>query len=541
MSGINCKVIDQHKVRQSDGFVPIGKLEDIDDGKGCCFQIGGIKIAVFREGDRVGAVANECIHQGGPLADGNLEDEYIHCPLHGWTFDFQTGKGTHRFKGEDVKAFPVKIEEGTIYVSLEEKSEQQKLLEESQKERGYLEDWARGWDEFEEELYTIQHLLIDGKSETSAMGSVRKHPDWENVLFKGGQLHRMPLNDDEPVTSKTVIGPNAKRPLELSIPFYVSHMSFGALSREAKIALARGTAQVDTAMCSGEGGMLQEERKEAKKYIYELGTAMFSHRDDFIKQADAVEIKIGQAAKPGLGGHLPKDKVTPEIMKIRGLKPGEGSISPGRHADIRSVQDLKREVDELRGLIDGGPVGIKFAAGHVEKDIEFALAAGPDFITIDTRGGGTGAAPTFIKDNVSMPAIFAVRRARKYLDKVGSNVTLCVTGGFRSGSDIAKALALGADAVALASFSLVGIGCQRYRTCHTGNCPVGIATQREDLRARFDIEKSVARFKRLYEVTRKEVETFARINGRSDVHDLDLTDVFTIDNEISHNTDIEHA
>lgn len=406
---------------------------------------------------------------------------------------------------------------------------------------GYLGEWARDDDPFEEKYARIVALAKGEGSAIAPMRTQQVFPDWRTILFKGAQLHRMPLNEDEAVNTGTVIGRTAARPLELDIPFYVSHMSFGALSREAKIALARGTRLVGTVMCSGEGGMLPEEQAEAGTYIYELGTATFSHRDDAIALADAVEIKIGQAAKPGLGGHLPGHKVTTEIARIRGLTPGEDSISPGRHSGIVSRDDLKRRVDQVRQLCQGGPVGIKFAAGHVEQDLEFALSAGPDFITIDCRGGATGAAPVYVKDNVCLPPIFALRRARRYLDRVGSQVTLCITGGFRDSTDIAKALALGADAVALATASLVAIGCQQYRICQTGRCPVGITTQDEALRQRLDIELSVQRFVNFYRTTAEELANLARINGRSDVHDLDLSDVVTLSNEVSRNTDIEHV
>jgi glutamate synthase domain-containing protein 2 len=267
---------------------------------------------------------------------------------------------------------------------------------------------------------------------------------------------------------------------------------------------------------------------------------MFSHMNEPVKQADAVEIKIGQAAKPGLGGHLPSSKMTEEIARIRGISIDEDSISPARHADIDSLDDLKNEVNSLRDLTGGKPIGVKFSAGHVEGDMKFALKADPDFITVDTRGGGTGAAPTYIKDNVSIPAIFALHRARKVLDDQKSDVTLCITGGFRHSSDIAKALAMGADAVALATFSLVGIGCQRYRTCHTGCCPVGIATQDPELRKRFDIVRSVERFVRLYNVTREELINFTRINGKTDVHNLDIGDILTSSDEVAKYSDVEH-
>jgi glutamate synthase domain-containing protein 2 len=310
---------------------------------------------------------------------------------------------------------------------------------------------------------------------------------------------------------------------------------------EAKTALARGASLAGTAICSGEGGMLPEEREAANQYIYELGTAAFSHLDEPIRNAEAIEIKIGQAAKPGLGGHLPAHKVTPEIAKIRRLAPGEGSHSPGRHTGIDSPEDLKLRVAELKEMTGGKPIGVKFTAGRIEADLAVALAADPDFITIDCRGGGTGSGPDFVKDNVCLPPIYAVTRARRYLDAAGSKVTLCMTGGFRDSTDIAKCLAMGADAVALATASMIAVGCQQYRICNTNKCPVGIATQDPELRKRFDIEKSTERYVNFAKGTANELEILARINGLNDIHDLSASDLLTLDHEIAQYTDIEHA
>jgi len=405
----------------------------------------------------------------------------------------------------------------------------------------YLAEWSRNEYMKEEKFSTIQKLAITGKSDISPMGTRKPFAGMETLLFRGAQFGRFPLDESEPVSSRTVIGPGAEHPLEIEIPFYVSHMSFGALSKEAKIALAEGSRQVHTAMCSGEGGMLPEEREHAERYIYEIGTAAYTRNESSVRAADAVEIKIGQAAKPGMGGHLPAEKVTPEIAKVRGLPPGEPSIAPNRQPDVDSPESLRRLVDTFREQSGGKPIGVKFTAGRIEEDLEFVLAAKPDFITIDCRGGATGAAPTFIRDHVCLPPIFAIRRARRFLDEAGSDITLCVAGGFRDSTDIAKALALGADAVALATASLVAIGCQQYRICNTGNCPVGITTQDPALRARLHIPASVERFVNFYSATREELETLARINGRADVHDLDLTDVFTISDDVARATDIAHA
>lgn len=409
----------------------------------------------------------------------------------------------------------------------------------------YLSEWVRlpdaGGDENEHKYATIRGLAVTSKSRVSAMGTRKAFPGMESILFRGAQVARTPLDEDAPVALTTVIGSSAKQPLILDLPFYVSHMSFGALSKEAKIALAMGASASGTATCSGEGGMLPEEREHASRYIYEIGTAPFCRNEDSIKKADAVEIKFGQAAKPGMGGYLPAEKVTAEIAALRGIKQGESFSAPSRQGDLGTPEELKRFVGELRDLTGGKPIGVKFAAGHIEDDLEFVLAAEPDFITIDCRGGATGAAPDFVKDNVCLPALFAIRHARRFLDGVGSSVTLCVTGGLRDSADVAKALALGADAVALATSSLIAIGCQQYRICETGRCPVGIATQNPELRSRFSIPASKERFVNFARATAEELRTLARINGRGDIHLLDMSDIFTLSHEVASHTDIEFA
>ncbi|MCK5128406.1 MAG: CDGSH iron-sulfur domain-containing protein [Clostridiales bacterium] len=394
---------------------------------------------------------------------------------------------------------------------------------------------------YDNKLETIQHLAATGKSIYKSMRTDKSFPSWEQILFKAAQVDTLPLEVDTPVNTKTIIGKTAKKPLELDIPFYVSHMSFGALSKEAKVALAAGSSLVGTAMCSGEGGMLKESRVAARKYIYELGTAPFSHDAEIIKQADAVEIKMGQAAKPGYGGSLPADKVSPEIAKIRGIKKGEEGITPTRMDGVENVEDLKKMVTWIKEVTDGKPVGIKFAAGHIEEDIEKSLYAGADFITIDCRGGATGSSPTFLKDNVCVPPIYALYRARSYLDYKKSDVTLCITGGFRDSADIAKALAMGADAVALATASMISIGCLQSKVCYTGKCPVGIATQDEELRRLFSHEDSIKGFQNFYNATTHELEILAKSMGKDNVHKLNISDIFTTSDDVAKYTDISHA
>lgn len=395
--------------------------------------------------------------------------------------------------------------------------------------------------DFDNKVEVIRRLAESGKSTSSSMRTLEKFVDFKSILFKGVQLYRMPLNEEIEVNLRTVIGKRARKPLVLELPFYVSHMSYGAISKEAKVALAKGSSLMGTAMCSGEGGMLPESRDAARFYIYEQGTSAFTYDEEVMKRADAVEIKIGQGVKPGLGGHLPKEKVTPEIARMRKLNVGEESIAPARLAGVDSIEDLINRVSRIREVIDGRPVGIKLAAGHIEEDLQFALKADPDFITIDCRGGATGSTPVFMKDNVGVSAVFAIRRARKYLDSIGSDVTLCVTGGFRDSSDIAKGLALGADAVALATASLIAIGCRQSRICHTGTCPTGIATQDASLRELFNEKKALIGFENFYRGTAEELRAFARSNGKSDIHLLGIEDLMTDNLEVSNNIDVVHV
>jgi glutamate synthase domain-containing protein 2 len=257
---------------------------------------------------------------------------------------------------------------------------------------------------------------------------------------------------------------------------------------------------------------------------------------------DAIEIKIGQSAKPGMGGHLPGNKVTRDIAAVRGRSEGTDIISPARFQDVRTPDDLKRKVEWLREKSDGRPIGIKIAAGSIEADIDFALHAGPDFITVDGRPGATGAAPKFVKDATSIPTILALCRVRKYLDaRQADEVSLVITGGLRVSSDFAKALALGADAVAIGTAALMASGCQQYRICNTGRCPVGVTSQDSELRGRLKIQESGRRLENFLRVSTDELKTFARLTGHDDVHKLSITDLCTTNSEISSHTAIEHV
>lgn len=396
-------------------------------------------------------------------------------------------------------------------------------------------------DESSRYMEEIHQMAMTGRSIGGSMGTRMPMPSWDDILILGAQLNPAPLDESDPVTTMTVIGKHAKKPMIIENPVYISHMSFGALSKEIKVALAKGSAMAKTAMCSGEGGILPEEKEAAYKYIFEYIPNKYSVTDENLQSADAVEIKIGQGTKPGMGGHLPGEKVTPEIARIRGKNPGEDIQSPSKFEEINTKEDLKEMVAMLRNRSDGRPIGIKIAAGRIERDLEFCVYAEPDFITIDGRGGATGSSPLLLREATSVPTIYALYRARKYLDSIHSDISLVITGGLRVSSDFAKALAMGADAIAIASAGLIAAACQQYRICGSGNCPVGIATQDPELRARMDIEASAQRVANFLNVSLEELKTFARITGHSSVHDLGVEDLITINREISEYTNLRHA
>ncbi|MFQ5439910.1 MAG: glutamate synthase-related protein [Nitrosopumilaceae archaeon] len=523
-------------------FVKLCNTSDIPQNEMKIFNLNNIEFVLVNQNQKFFAIYNKCPHMGGSLGDGSIDESgYLTCPLHNWQFDLETGKGPEGYE-DWVPTFKIEIKGNDILI------DQNQLLQLA-KNKDYLVRYAHNTKQrfertHDKTLPEMDHIAAKAKwrvKEIEPMGTTKYVPGFDEILFKAAQLHSTPLLEDEELNLKTIIGKTAKKPLEISMPVYVSHMSFGALSEEAKTALAIGSKKMEIATCSGEGGRNQREFDNAGKYIYEVSTPKFSRNEEWIKSANAVEIKIGQAAKPGLGGHLLKEKITPEIAKLRGIPEDEDQISPARNTEINSKQDLKDYVSQLKDMTNGIPIGIKFAAGNVEGDLEFALYAEPDFITIDGRGGGTGAAPVFVKDNFAMPAVYAVARARKLLDKHQSHISLIMTGGYRTSGDICKTIAMGADAVAIATSAMIAIGCQQYRTCHTGNCPVGIATQKQNLRDRFSVEESVDRFVNYMSILKMEIEEITRATGKNNIHKLGFDDLITTSADISMGTGLEHA
>jgi methylamine---glutamate N-methyltransferase subunit C len=396
----------------------------------------------------------------------------------------------------------------------------------------------------------IHQLAREGLSKmgphgpTTAMG-VPRHtlPHWDDLQLMVGQLATRPLMEDTEVATELVIGPEAKKPLTLSMPLFVSDMSFGALSQEAKIALARGAEMAGTGICSGEGGMLPEEQQENSRYFYELASAKFGYDEKLLKQVQAFHFKGGQGAKTGIGGHLPGNKNTGRIAEVRGIKEGEPAVSPPTFEDLQSVEDFRGFADRVREVTGGIPVGFKLSANHIERDVQFALDAGADYLILDGRGGATGAAPEMFRDHISVPTIPALARARRYLDDHGASgrVTLIVTGGLRVPVDFVKAMALGADGVAVANSAIQSIGCVAARICNTNNCPAGVATQREDLRQRLNVDNSSRQLKNFLEASVQLMQVMARACGHDALSKFNREDLATWHREMAFLSGVRYA
>lgn len=371
--------------------------------------------------------------------------------------------------------------------------------------------------------------------EMGSMGVPRKDlPHWDDIQILPAQMARKPLLDDQPVKTSVIIGPRAKRPLELDIPLFVSDMSYGALSEEAKTALARGAELAGTGICSGEGGMLPEEQASNSRYFYELASAQFGWDFSHVEKVQAFHFKGGQGAKTGTGGHLPGEKVQDKIAQVRGLEPGQAAISPATFTDLVTPADFRKLADAVRERSGGIPIGFKLSANHIEDDIDFALEASADYIILDGRGGGTGAAPLIFRDHISVPTIPALARARKHLDaKAGGEVTLVITGGLRVAEDFTKAMALGADAIAVSNSAMQAVGCIAARMCNSNNCPAGIATQKPELRARLKVDEAAQRLARFFGASVELMQVLSRACGHNSLSDLNRNDLTTWKKEMA--------
>ncbi|KXI24331.1 glutamate synthase-related protein [Photobacterium sanguinicancri] len=396
----------------------------------------------------------------------------------------------------------------------------------------------------------IHQLAREGLSKLGHHGpmtsmGVPRHllPHWDDLQIMVAQMATKPLLEDVPVGTELVIGPQAQKPLKLSIPLFVSDMSFGSLSEEAKTALAKGAELAGTGICSGEGGMLPEEQAANSRYFYELASAQFGYDEELLKNVQAFHFKGGQGAKTGTGGHLPSNKNTGKISQVRGIPEGEAAISPPTFKDLVTADDFKRFADHVRSITGGIPIGFKLSANHIEQDIQFALDASADYIILDGRGGGTGAAPEMFRDHISVPTIPALARARRYLDQQGMSgkVTLIITGGLRVPIDFVKAMALGADGVAISNSAMQSIGCVAARMCNTNNCPAGIATQKADLRQRLNVEKSAKQLHNFFAASVELMQVMARACGHHHLHGFNPNDLATWHRDMAHLSGVTYA
>jgi methylamine---glutamate N-methyltransferase subunit C len=370
----------------------------------------------------------------------------------------------------------------------------------------------------------------------TAMGVPRHElPHWDELQIMVAQMATKPLMEDHPVSTELIIGPETKKPLLLKIPLFVSDMSFGALSEEAKISLARGAELSSTGICAGEGGMLMEEKAENSRYFYELASAGFGYAEDLLETVQAFHFKGGQGAKTGTGGHLPGHKNRGKISQVRGVAEGLDAISPPTFTHLSSVADFRKFADRVREISGGIPIGFKLSANHIERDMQFALDASADYIILDGRGGATGAAPVMFRDHISVPTIPALARARRYLDEQGASgrVTLVITGGLRVPIDFVKALALGADGIAIANSAMQAIGCVAARICHTNLCPAGIATQNKELRQKLNVEQSSQQLHRFFDASVDLMKVMARACGHDDLQKFTRHDLATWHREMA--------
>lgn len=498
--------------------------------------VADVDLVIVRFDDEVSVFYGRCLHRGALMADGFVRGQNLICSVHDWDYRLDTGISEYANE-EQLPKFSSWVEDDEVCVDADEISAWAQKNPQPFNRDAYLGLYADTSHGTAEEPLNglIQQYARDGLSKTGhhgiveSMGVPREQlPSWDDLQLLTAQLHKPPLLDEDAVGTEVVIGPNAQKPLRLKIPLFVSDMSFGALSEPAKVALARGAELAGTGICSGEGGMLPEEQEANSRYFYELASARFGFDWEKLANVQAFHFKGGQGAKTGTGGHLPGAKNRGKIAEVRGIAEGEDAISPPRFPDWTKPPQIKAFADEVRSRTGGIPIGYKLSAQHIEKDIDAALEVGVDYIILDGRGGGTGAAPILFRDNISVPTIPALARARAHLDSLERNdVSLVITGGLRKPADFIKALALGADAIAVSNAAMQAIGCIAMRACHTNNCPVGIATQKPHLVSRIVVEKSARQLTNFFEASVELMQVMARACGHDHLSKFNQADLTT--------------
>ncbi|WP_299870285.1 glutamate synthase-related protein [uncultured Hoeflea sp.] len=514
----------------------VAKLSELQDRKPAYALVGEVDLVVVRFDEAVSVFYGRCLHRGALMADGFVSGDNLMCGVHYWDYRLDSGVSEYA-NNEALPKFKSWIEGDDVLVDADEINAWAHENPQPFRRDEYLGLYADTSHGTEEEPYNglIRSYAKNGLSKTGHHGAVESMgvprdqlPDWDDIQLLTAQLATPPLLDDDPVGTDVVIGPNAQKPLRLKIPLFVSDMSFGALSESAKVALATGAELAGTGICSGEGGMLPEEQQANSRYLYELASGRFGFSWDKLDAVQAFHFKGGQGAKTGTGGHLPGNKVKGKIAEVRGLAPGTAAVSPPRFPEWTEVGQIRDFADEVRSRTGGIPIGYKLSAQHIERDIDAALEVGVDYIILDGRGGGTGAAPIIFRDNISVPTIPALARARAHLDGLGrKDVTLVITGGLRKPADFIKALALGADAIAISNSAMQAIGCLAMRACHTNNCPVGIATQKPHLVDRLVVDKSARQLANFFEASVGLMQVMARACGHDHVSKFNRDDLTT--------------
>ena len=531
--------------------VHVATWSELEDRVPAYALVEGVDLVLVRYDDQISVLYGRCHHRGALLADGHVEGPNLICGVHGWDYRYDTGVSEYE-NDEALQQFPAEIdrEADSVWVDADAVAEFATTHPQPYRRDEYLGMYQDIHGTPEEPFNThIQALARDGLARfghhgpVSAMGvALTELPQWHDLQLLTAQLATRPRPEDAAVGTDLVIGPGARKPLRLEMPLFVSDMSFGALSEEAKIALAAGAERAGTGICSGEGGMLPEEQEANSRYLYELASGRFGWSLDKVARCQACHFKGGQGAKTGTGGHLPGEKVVGKIAEVRGLTPGDPAISPPAFPDLVAPADFRAVAEEVREVSGGIPIGFKLSAQHIEEDIDFALEVGCDYIILDGRGGATGAAPEIFKQNISVPTLAALPRARAHLDRSGAEqVTLIITGGLRTESDFVKALALGADGVAVANSALQAIGCLGMRACHSNNCPVGIATQKKGLRARLVVEESAQRLENWLRATTALMQVLARACGHDHLSGFSPRDLTTWKKEIAELTGVRFA
>ena len=516
--------------------IRVAEWVELEDRKPTGILVGNTDLVILRYGDQVSVLYGRCLHRGALLADGSVVGDDLVCGLHGWDYRFDTGVSAYK-NDEVLEKFTAWVEDGAVYIDSDEvaafEQRQPQPFDRTSYQGAYQDPHGTPAEPY---VKLIRELADEGLSRLghhgplAAMGVSRDQlPSWDDIQIVTAQLAHPPLLDDDEVATELIVGPRARRPLQLDIPIIVSDMSFGALSFEAKVALSKGAQLSGTGICSGEGGMLAAEQEANTRYFYELASARFGFSWDKIEKVQAFHFKGGQGAKTGTGGHLPGPKVTGLIAETRGLEEGQPAVSPARFPDWTSPAQIADFADEVRERTGGIPIGYKLSAQHIEEDLDAAFEVGVDYVILDGRGGGTGAAPTLFRDNISVPTIPALARARRHLDTAGKTdaVTLFITGGLRTPADFVKALALGADGIAVSNSAIQAIGCLGMRACNTNNCPVGIATQKDHLRARLVIDDAAARLDRFFRASIDLMKVLARATGHRSLGEFVIDDLTT--------------